>query len=62
MIVKILQLVCVLVAASILGQWYLSEYRKARLAGQPWYRAYLTLPGVLIILLMLLLPLIVRFI
>jgi uncharacterized protein HemY len=59
---KILQFICILVAASILGQWYLAEYRKARRVGLPWYRTHFSLPGILIILLILLLPIIVRFI
>ena len=62
MIVKNLQYLSVLVAAAILGNWYLAEYKKARLAGQPWYRAYCSLPGVLIVVLILLLPIIARFI
>jgi hypothetical protein len=51
----------VLLAAGILGQWYLTEYRKARMAGLPWYRAYFSLPGILIVLLILLLPILARF-
>jgi hypothetical protein len=57
---KILQLVCVLVAAGILGQWYLTEFRRARMQGLPWYRACFSLPGILIFLLILLLPIIAQ--
>lgn len=59
---KILQFISVLIAAGILGNWYLAEYRKARMSGLPLYRAYFTLPGILIILLILFLPLIARYI
>ena len=59
---KILKFVSVLIAAGILGNWYLGEYRKARMAAMPLYRAYFTLPGILIILLIFLLPVIGRFI
>ena len=59
---KIIQVVAVLGAASILGNWYLAEYKKARAANLPLYRAYFSLPGALIILLILLLPLLVRII
>jgi len=59
---KIIQVVAILGAASILGNWYLSEYRKARAAHLPSYRAYFSLPGALIILFVLLLPLLVRII
>lgn len=59
---KIIQIIAVLIAASILGNWYLAEYRKARAANLPPYRAYFSLPGIIIILLVLLLPILVRFI
>jgi hypothetical protein len=59
---KIIQVVAILGAASILGNWYLVEYKKARAANLPLYRAYFSLPGALIILLILLLPLLVRII
>ena len=59
---KIIQFLAVMIAASILGRWYLSEYRRARLAGLPLLRAYFTLPGVLILVLIFALPIIVRYI
>jgi hypothetical protein len=59
---KILQFICILVAAGILGQWYLAEFRKARMQALPWYRACFSLPGILIVLLILFLPIIARFI
>jgi len=61
-LIKNLQYLSVLIAAVILGNWYLSEYKKARTAGLPWYRAYFSLPGILIIALILLLPVIAQFI
>lgn len=60
--IKNLQYLSVLIAAIILGNWYLSEYKKARMAGLPWYRAYFSLPGILIVALILILPLIALFI
>ncbi|MGD9368276.1 MAG: hypothetical protein PVH87_21430 [Desulfobacteraceae bacterium] len=62
MFVKNLQYLSVLIAAVILGNWYLAEYKKAKRARLPWHRAYFSLPGILIILLILLLPIIARFI
>ena len=58
----ILQAICVLIAASILGNWYLAEFRKAKLANQPLYKRYFSLPGILILIFILLLPVIVRYI
>ena len=59
---KIIQIIAILAAASILGNWYLAEYKKARAANLPLYRAYFSLPGLIIILLIFLLPILVRFI
>ena len=59
---KILQFISILIAAGILGNWYLAEYRKARRAAMPWYRAYFSLPGIVIFITILILPIIVRYI
>jgi hypothetical protein len=61
-LLKIIQLIAVLLAASILGNWYIAEYRKARAAHLPSYRAYFSIPGICIILLILLLPILARLI
>ena len=53
----VVKLVAVLVAASIIGNWFLAEVRKAKLRKEPWYKPYLSVPG-LIILAALSLPLI----
>ena len=58
---KIFQFIAVLVAAAILGNWYLAEHKKAKLAGQPWYRVYFSLPGIIIAVLIVLLPIFARF-
>ena len=47
----------VLVAAIIIGNWFLAEVKKAHRQQQPWYKPYLSVPG-LIILAALSLPLI----
>lgn len=60
--IKNLKYLSVLIAAVILGNWYLAEYKKARIAGLPWYRAYFSLPGILIVLIILILPVIARYI
>lgn len=60
MIVQVFKLIAVLVAAGLLGNWYMAEYRRVRGTNLPWYRAYLTLPGIVIIIVILLLPVIAR--
>jgi len=57
-LVNILKLIAVLVAALLIGNWFLAEVKGARSKGKPWYQPYLSIPGLLIIL-ALLLPIIV---
>jgi hypothetical protein len=57
-LLNILKLVAVLVAALMIGNWFLAEVKKARAQRKPWYQPYLSIPG-LLILLALLLPIII---
>ena len=56
--VKILRFIAPLVAAMLVGNWFLSEIKKARATNQPWYRPYVSPPGLLIILATILIPII----
>lgn len=49
-VISLLKMAAVLLAASLLGNWFLSEIKKARVHQRPWYAPYLTLPGLLIII------------
>ena len=55
-LIKLVKYAAVLVAAMIVGNWFLIEVKKAKLNSQPWYKPYLSVPG-LIILAALSLPL-----
>jgi len=46
----IVRIIAPLVAAIFLGNWFLSEVKKARFKGAPWYQPYISIPGLLIIL------------
>jgi hypothetical protein len=49
-VISLLKMAAVLLAASFLGNWFLSELKKARRLQKPWYAPYLTPPGLLIII------------
>jgi hypothetical protein len=49
----LLKLAAPLIAAVIVGNWFLSEAKKAKLAGKPWYTPYLSIPGFLILVVIL---------
>lgn len=60
MVESILKAIPVLVAAFLLGNWFLAEAKKAKAARKPWYAPYLTIPGMLIII-ALMIPVYLRF-
>jgi hypothetical protein len=55
---NLIKYAAVMVAAIIIGNWFLTEARKAKTNKEPWYKPYLSLPG-LIILAALSLPFII---
>ena len=49
--IEILRFAAVLAAAVMLGNWFLSEVRKSRAKKEPrGYKPYLTVPGVLVVI------------
>ncbi|MCU0590323.1 MAG: hypothetical protein MUC57_02485 [Desulfobacterales bacterium] len=56
-IIELIKSAAVLAAAALLGNWFLNELKRARRQNLPWYTAYLSPPG-LLILAALLVPLI----
>ncbi|MBC2712778.1 MAG: hypothetical protein HGJ94_17845 [Desulfosarcina sp.] len=57
---SIIKAIPILVAAFFLGNWFLSEARRAKAARKPWYAPYLTIPGILIIITFMI-PVYIRF-
>ena len=39
----------VMIAAIIVGNWFLAEVKKANRKQQPWYKPYLSVPGLIIV-------------
>ena len=46
----IVKIIAPLAAAILVGNWFLSEVKKSRARGGPWYQPYLSVPGVVIFL------------
>ncbi len=55
-IIEILKLIPILIAALLLGNWFMSELKSARLKGKPRWAPYLSAPGLLIITAVVILP------
>jgi hypothetical protein len=49
----------ILAAAALLGNWFLAELKTARAQRKPWYAPYVSLPGILIIIAVLI-PVLLR--
>jgi hypothetical protein len=57
-IVLFLKIIPVLIAAILLGNWFLAELKRANATGKPWYTAYISMPGLLILLAILIIPIV----
>jgi len=55
-IVTLIKLAAVFIAATMLGRWFQDEIKKSALRKEPWHKPYLSLPGLVILGAMILLP------
>lgn len=56
---EVIKACAILAAAGILGNWFLNEFRAGKKKGLPWYTPYVSPPGILIICIVCLLPVLV---
>jgi hypothetical protein len=56
-LITLAKYMAVLVAAMIIGNWFLTEVKKAKFNKQPWYKPYISVPGLIILMAVLGLPL-----
>jgi hypothetical protein len=47
--IQFLSFIAVVVAAVLIGNWFLDEIKQAKMNQLPWYKPYLSLPGIIII-------------
>ncbi len=57
-IVYIIKIIPILIAAILLGNWFLAELKRANATDKPWYTAYISIPGLLILLAILVIPIV----
>ncbi len=50
MFIQIVKFAAVLLAAILTGNWFLAEVRKSKALKKPWYDPYLSIPGILIVI------------
>ena len=55
-IVNLIKIIPILIAAILLGNWFLAELKQANATGKPWYTAYISTPGLLILVAIIVIP------
>ena len=55
-LITLVKYAAVLLAAIIIGNWFMVEVKKAKFNEQPWYKPYISVPGLIILLAVLGLP------
>jgi len=46
---NLVKYVAVVIAAIMVGNWFLAEVRKSKIKKEPWYKPYVSVPGLIII-------------
>jgi len=58
---QFLAFISIMVAAGLVGNWFLDEIKQAKAHGLPWYKPYLSTPGIIIMIAMTF-PIVIRLI
>ncbi|KPA09521.1 conserved hypothetical protein, membrane [Candidatus Magnetomorum sp. HK-1] len=57
--IQILSFIAILVAAILIGNWFLDEIKQSKIKGLPWYQPYISIPGI-IIMIAIAFPIVIR--
>lgn len=57
-LVLLLKMIACLLCGMAVGGWFLSKARAGHARGEPWYKAYASIPGLIILTALLVLPVI----
>ena len=55
-LVLLVKMIACLAGGIALGNWFLNRVRQGKRRGEPWYKAYMSAPGLVVILALILLP------
>ncbi len=47
---SIIKFISVIIASVLIGRWFLSELKSAQKNQKPWYVPYISIPGIIIII------------
>lgn len=60
-LVDAIRIIALFLAAVIVGNWFLSEVKKAKAEKAVWYKPYISPPGIIIIVAVIGLPILIWF-
>jgi len=52
----LIKIIPVMIAAILLGKWFQAELKQTALQKKSWYSAYISIPGLIILLIILVVP------
>lgn len=52
------KMIAVLLLGVAIGNWFFNKVKQGKAAGAPWYKAYLSLPGIVILIALFGLPIV----
>lgn len=58
-IATVIKLVAVFTAATMLGRWFQDEIKMSTIRKEPWHKPYLSLPGLIMLAVIFLLPVLI---
>ena len=60
-IIQIISVIAILAASMLVGNMFLGEIKKAKAQKLPWYKPYLTLPGIIVMIAIIAFPFVIKF-
>jgi hypothetical protein len=55
-LIDLMKVCAVLIASAMIGNWFLLEVKASKRRGAPWYAPYLSIPGIIVIGFIILVP------
>ena len=53
MFLNVIKFISIIIASIIIGKWFLTELKSAQKEQKPWYAPYISIPGIIIIIVIL---------
>ncbi len=61
MFLNVIKFISIIIASIIIGRWFLKELKFAQKEQKPWYAPYISIPGIIIIIIAILIPVFMKY-